>query len=174
MTITQTNRHTLNHDVNVLDHTFTTAFQPIRVSAPSKKRLWTGRIMSWLPMALLLISSVMSILMPPQVREGMAHMGYPEDAAPVIGMLAIACAITYLVPRTSLLGAVLLTGYLGGAVASHIRIGEAFFAPVVFGMLVWGGLFLRDDRLRLLLAGQEIVKKKLNRVDLAVVHSTLQ
>jgi len=174
MTTTQINYHAFDHHGNVLDRTFDPTPQAIRVSGPSRKRLWVGRIMSWLPMALLLTSSVMSIMMPPAVREGMAHLGYREDVAPAIGILAIACAITYLIPRTSLLGAVLLTGYLGGAVASHVRIGEAFFAPVVFGMLVWGGLFLRDDRLRLLLAGQGIVKKKLNRVDLAVVHSTLQ
>jgi len=93
MTTNQIRRNPVQFDGSVLDHTFTTSLQSVPVNAPSRKRLWTGRIMSWLPMALLLTSSVMSIMMPPPVREGMAHLGYSPDVAPAIGLLAIACAI---------------------------------------------------------------------------------
>ena len=117
----------------------------------SKKMLWAGCIISVLPVLMLLFSGVMKLMKPPSVVEGFVRLGYPEGLALGIGVVELACAALYVIPRTSVLGAILLTGYLGGATATHVRIGEPFFAPIVLGVLVWGGLFLRDARLRALL-----------------------
>ncbi len=81
---------------------------------------------------------------------GVAHYGYPEGALLRITLVEIACALVYAIPRTSILGAILLTGYLGGATATHVRAGEPFFLPLVVGIVVWLGLYLRDGRLRAL------------------------
>ena len=117
----------------------------------SKKLLWAGRIMSALPVLMLLLSGVMKLVKPAAVVEGFVRLGYPESLTVGIGIVELACAALYVVPRTSVLGAILLTAYLGGATATHVRIGEPFFMPILLGVLVWGGLFLRDDRLRALL-----------------------
>ena len=124
------------------------ASQPAPVS---KKMLWTGRIMSALPVLLLAFSAVAKLMKPASVVEGFGRLGYPESLIPPIALLELVCAVVYVIPRTSILGAILLTGYLGGATASLVRVGEAFGAPVVAGVLVWGGLFLRDQRLRALI-----------------------
>jgi hypothetical protein len=116
-----------------------------------KKMLWAGRIMSALPALMLLFSGVMKLMKPAGVIEGFTRLGYPESLALGIGIVEVACVIVYLIPRSSVLGAILLTGYLGGATATHVRIGEPFFMPIILGALVWGGLFLRDDRLRALI-----------------------
>jgi len=113
--------------------------------------LWAGYVASALPALGLLMSGVMKLLKPAAVIEGFAHLGWPHDFAFALGMLEIACTIVYLIPRTAVLGAILLTGYLGGAIATHVRLGEQFVAPLILGLLVWGGLYLRDDRLRALL-----------------------
>jgi hypothetical protein len=88
------------------------------------------------------------------VREGMAKVGFPADLARILGAILLACVALYINARTAVLGAVLLTGYLGGAVATHVRIGDPLFshvlAPVYMGVLIWGGLYLRDDRVRAL------------------------
>ena len=117
----------------------------------STKRLWAGRIMSALPVLMLLFSGVMKLVKPAPVVEEFARLGYPDSVTLGIGILEIVCTVVYVIPRTSMLGAILLTGYLGGATATHVRIGDPFFFPIVFGVLVWGGLFLRDDRLRALI-----------------------
>lgn len=117
----------------------------------SKKMLWTGYIISALPVRMLLFSGVMKLVKPAPVVEGFVRLGSPESLALGSGIVELGCAVIYMIPRTSVLGAILLTGYLGGATATHVRIGEPFFAPIVLGILVWGGLFLRDDRLRALL-----------------------
>ena len=117
----------------------------------SKKMIWAGRIMSALPVLMLLLSGVMKLVKPAAVVEGFARLGYPESLTVGIGIVELACATLYVVPRTSVLGAILLTAYLGGATATHVRIGEPFFMPILLGVLVWGGLFLRDERLRVLL-----------------------
>jgi hypothetical protein len=116
----------------------------------SKKLLWAGRIMSALPVLALVLSGVMKLAKPPDVVEGFAHLGYPENLALGLGIVEFVCTALYLIPQTAVLGAILLTGYLGGATATHVRIGEPFFAPVILGVLVWGGLYLRDARLRAL------------------------
>ena len=116
----------------------------------SRKSIWAGRIVSALPAILLLSSGVNLILKPAFVLEGIHHLGYAPGVALAIGMAALASALLYVIPRTSLLGAILLTAYLGGATASHVRIGEPFLFPVIAGVLVWTGLFLRNERLRAL------------------------
>jgi uncharacterized membrane protein YphA (DoxX/SURF4 family) len=107
--------------------------------------------MSALPVLLLLFSGAMKLMKPAPVMEGFAHLGYPENLALVIGILELTCTIIYIIPHTSIFGAILLTGYLGGATATHMRIGEPFYMPILLGVLVWGGLYLRDERLRALL-----------------------
>jgi hypothetical protein len=114
----------------------------------SKKALWTGYIMSALPVLLLLFSASMKLLKPPAVVQGFAQFGFPESLILKLGILELICTVLYVIPRTSILGAILLTGYLGGATVTHLRVGQAFLMPVLAGVLVWGGLFLRDPRVR--------------------------
>ncbi len=119
-----------------------------QTTAVSKKRLWAGRIVSALPVLLLLFSAVMKLMKPAPVVQGFALFGYPKSLILGIALVELACTVVYAIPRTSILGAILLTGYLGGATATHVRIGDPNFAiPVVLGVLVWGGLYLRDARL---------------------------
>jgi hypothetical protein len=117
----------------------------------SKKTYWIGWVMSALPSLMLLFSAAMKFVQPPDVIKGFQHLGWPERLALPLGILEIACTVVYLVPRTAVLGAVLLTGYLGGAMATHIRIGEPFITHIVLGVVIWGGIFLRDPRLRALI-----------------------
>lgn len=119
--------------------------------AISKAALWTGWIMSVLPVLLLLPSAIMKLAKPPAIVEGFAHLGIPLNLAVALGIVELGCAIIYVIPRTSVLGAILLTGYLGGATCATLRVGDAFVPPVILGVLVWGGLFLRDPRLRALI-----------------------
>ena len=127
--------------------------QSAQQTAPvSKTRLWAGRIISALPVLLMVFGGVFGVLKPAVAVPGFIQYGYPEKVFLPICILEIACAVVYAIPRTSVLGAILLTGYLGGATATHVRVGDPlFFVPVVLGVLVWGGLFLRDDRLRALI-----------------------
>lgn len=120
----------------------------------SKKSLWAGRILSGFAALFFLMDGGMKLFKPPVVVETTLQLGYPEAAIVGIGMLLLVCTMLYLIPRTAILGAVLLTGYLGGAVATHVRVSGPLFNilfPVVFGCMVWGGLYLRDRRLRLVL-----------------------
>lgn len=120
----------------------------------SKAALWGGYAMSVLPSLFLLLDGVMKLFKPEPVVKATIELGYPESVILGLGIVLVSCTILYLIPRTSVLGAILLTGYLGGAVASHVRHEDGAFAilfPVVFGALLWGGLVLRDARLRALL-----------------------
>jgi hypothetical protein len=115
--------------------------------------LWTGRILSGLLTLLLLLDGVMKLVKPEPVVEATMKLGYPESAILGIGIALISSVVLYTIPQTAVLGAILLTGYLGGATASHVRAGDPPFTivfPVIFGMLVWVGLYLRDERLRAL------------------------
>jgi hypothetical protein len=121
----------------------------------SKTNLWIGRIVSGLPALFLLVDGVMKLFKPPVVVEATVNLGYPESTIIPIGVVLIICTVLYLIPATSILGAILLTGYLGGAVATHVRTGESLFSivfPVIFGILIWLGLYLRDARLRALVS----------------------
>ena len=117
----------------------------------SKRMLWTGWVLSGLPSLLLLFSGAMKLANPPGLTEGFAHLGLPVSDALGLGLLELGCTVVYLVPRTAVLGAVLLTGYLGGAILTHLRIGEPFILQALLGVVLWGGLYLREPRLRALL-----------------------
>ena len=119
----------------------------------SKKTLWVGVVVSALPVLFLIFDAVIKVILLGAVVDSFAELGYPASLALGIGIVELACIAVYLIPRTSILGAIVLTGYLGGAFASHVRVGSPVFSvvfPVIMGALIWGGLFLRDDRLRAL------------------------
>ena len=113
--------------------------------------LWTGRVISALPVLALVMSAVMKFVQPPDVAKGFEHLGWPMSLAIALGILELTCTVIYVIPQTSVLGAILLTGYLGGATATHVRISDNFVAPIIIGVLVWLGLYLRDPRLRALI-----------------------
>jgi hypothetical protein len=117
----------------------------------SNARLWAGRIFSAFAALFLLVDGGMKLFKPPVVVQSTLELGYPESAIVGIGVVLLTCTILYLIPRTAVCGAVLLTGYLGGAVATHVRVGGSAFNilfPVAFGGLLWAGLYLRDKRLQ--------------------------
>jgi len=117
----------------------------------TKKMIWTGQIITVLTSLFMLLDGVMKIVKPVQVLEATARLGYPVTTLTGIGVTLIACTLVYIIPRTSILGAILLTGYLGGAVASNVRAGSGWFEtifPALLAALVWGGIWLRDRRLR--------------------------
>jgi hypothetical protein len=121
---------------------------------PTDKKLWTARVVSTLLIVFLLFDAVAKLLRLPPVVEGTVRVGYPEAVIVPLGVVLLASTVLYAVRRTAVLGAILLTAWLGGATATHVRIGEPFWMPVLFGVLLWGCLFLRDERVRgLLLAG---------------------
>ena len=117
--------------------------------------LWTGRVMSGLVVLFLLFDSVIKLMAIPVVGETLAALGYAPDLARGLGVLTLVATVLYAVPRTSVLGAVLLTGLFGGAMASHLRVDNPVFSHLLFGLylglLAWGGLYLRKPRLRSLL-----------------------
>ncbi len=123
-------------------------------SVPAKKP-WAGYIISGLPILFLLVDATAKFFKPEPVVKGTLELGYPESTIIPIGVILLVCTILYAIPRTSILGAILLTGYLGGAVATHVRIGSPLFThilfPVYLGAFVWLGLYLRDTRLHKLL-----------------------
>ncbi len=119
----------------------------------SPRMLWLSRILSALPVVMLLFSAVMKLAKPAPVMQEFARLGYQENVILGIGVLELVCTLIYLIPRTAVLGAILLTGYLGGAIATHLRVGDPLvnYTSVVVGIMIWGGLYLRDERLRALL-----------------------
>ena len=129
--------------------------------AVSKGSLWTGRILGALSTLFLLMDGVMKLIKPAPVVEATVRLGYPESVIQSLGVILLVCTILYTIPRTSILGAILLTGYLGGAVAANVRIGNPLFShtlfPVYVALLVWGGLYLRDRRLRGLIPVRDVI-----------------
>ena len=119
--------------------------------AASKTARWIGIILSALPVAVLVLSGIMKLMKPAAVVQGFAKFGYPEATIVPLGVVEIACALLYVIPRTSVLGAILVTGYLGGATATNYRVGEGWWPTVLIGVLVWGGLFLRSPTIRSLI-----------------------
>jgi len=123
------------------------------MSEPSKTKLWAGRVLSALPVLALLGSGAGKVSHgADMVKNVTEKFGYQASVLTPLGLVELICAILYAIPQTSVLGAILLTGYLGGAVATHVRVGDPGWAfPIVFGVLVWGGLYLRDDRIAALI-----------------------
>jgi hypothetical protein len=118
------------------------------------KMWWTGVVLSSLAVLFLLMDATMKLLRLPAAVQGTKQLGYPENVVFVLGVIQLVCLILYLVPRTAVLGAILWTGYLGGAVATHVRVGNPLFSHILFptyvAALLWGGLWLREQRLRAL------------------------
>ena len=127
----------------------------VQTSETSNVVLWTGRIMSGLVIAFMLLDGAMKLVPLDVVVTTSEQMGIPGSLARTLGVIGLLCTLLYAAPRTSVLGAVLLTGYLGGAIASHLRLGDPIFTHTLFGLylglLAWGGLYLRDARLRALI-----------------------
>ena len=121
----------------------------------SKAALSSGRIMSGIPALFLLLDGVMKLVKPEPVVKGTIELGYPQTVIVPLGVVLLVSTVLYIIPRTAILGAILLTGYLGGAIATHVRVGNPLFShtlfPVYLGALLWGGLYLRDARLRALI-----------------------
>jgi hypothetical protein len=124
-------------------------------AAISKPALWTGRIFSGVIGLFLLLDGVMKLVKPPQVVEATVALGLPETTILPLGIILLISTVTYLIPRTAALGAILLTGYLGGAVCIHLRNAHGpleIGLPIVFGIILWAGLYLRDPDVRQLIA----------------------
>ena len=141
------------HTISI-DETMETLAMPTTHATISNKQLWTGRILSGLGAAFMLLDGGMKLFKPAPVVKATMQLGYSESVIVGLGIVLLASTLLYLIPRTALLGAVLLTGYLGGAVASNVRVGAPLFNivfPVFFGAVLWGGLWFRDQRLRELL-----------------------
>jgi len=120
----------------------------------SKAMLWTGRILTAIPALFLSMDGVMKLFKPAPVVEGTVQLGYPESVIVALGIVLLVCSVLYVIPRTAVLGAILLTGYLGGATASHVRMGGPLFNivfPSLVGIMIWGGIYARDARLRALI-----------------------
>lgn len=134
------------------DAAFPSSVVPAR---PGRARLWTGRVLTGLVTAFLLFDVTLKLLHPPMVIEGTAKLGYPESSILVTAVLLAGSLLLHLVPRTATLGAILLTGYLGGAVATHLRVGDPLWShtvfPVYVGVLIWAGLVLRRPAIASLL-----------------------
>jgi len=122
----------------------------------SRKAIWTGRILSGLAALFLAFDAAVKVLALPPAVEGTTQLGYPASTLLTIGILQLVCLVVYLIPRTALVGAVLWTGYLGGAIATHVRVGSPLFThtlfPIYVAVLLWAGLWLRDRRVGALLA----------------------
>lgn len=111
-----------------------------------------GLVLTVLPALLLLFSASMKFSGDPEmVKQFVEHLGFPADVIIPLGVVELVATVLYLVPTTAVLGAILLTGYLGGATAAHLRVGDPFMSPVILGVVLWGGLFLRDPRVRALI-----------------------
>ena len=124
-------------------------------AAVSNRRLWTARAVIALVALFILFDGTIHLLRPAPVAQAFARLGYPLGASVGIGITELICLALYVYPRSSALGAILLTGILGGAISTHVRAGspafEAYVFPALMGLLIWGALFLRDDRIRTLI-----------------------
>jgi hypothetical protein len=128
-------------------------FMRVQAGPVSKLQIWAGRALSGLVVLFFLFDGGIKVMRLAPAVEGTVRLGYPENLIVSIGIVALVCVTLYAVPHTSVMGAILLTGYLGGATATQVRVGASLFSvlfPVIFGVLIWAGLFLRDDRLRML------------------------
>ncbi|HKQ69689.1 MAG TPA: DoxX family protein [Polyangiaceae bacterium] len=148
--------HTFDHlDVLTRAHEESEPALSRAARSPSKKAIWGSRIMTGIVVLFLAFDATFKMLQSPEAVEGTTQLGYPSSVILGLGLLQVALLVIYLVPRTAVLGALLWTGYLGGAVATHVRVGNPLFShtlfPIYIGALVWGALWLRDEKLRALL-----------------------
>jgi len=120
----------------------------VDVAATGRAGLWTGRVMTALVGLMFSFSAVMKFVGGEPVVQAMTHLGLSESMIVPLGILELACVVAYLVPATSVIGAILLTGYTGGVILTHWRVGDPFIVPIVLGLAIWGGLWLRDARLK--------------------------
>jgi hypothetical protein len=121
------------------------------------RRLWIGRILSALAVIFLAFDSSIKLMRLPVVLEATAQLGFPPGSIVLVGIVLLACTLVYVIPRTRVVGAVLLTGYLGGAVAAQMRVGNPPFEtvfPIIVGSVIWAGILVRDHRVRALLASR--------------------
>ena len=129
--------------------------QTLSQAAPSNGALWTGRVLSGVVIVFLLVDGAMKLIPLDIVVETSEQLGIPGSLARTLGVLTLVSTVLYAIPRTSVLGAILLTGYLGGAIYTHLRAGSPIFTHLLFGvylgLMIWGGLYLRDERVRALL-----------------------
>lgn len=129
------------------------------VTTTSRGRLWTGRIVAGIVVAFMLFDAILKLINPAGVQQAFARTGWPVHLSPVLGVILLVSTILFIVPRTTILGALLLTGFLGGAVATNVRLEEPLFShtlfPVYFGILLWGSLWLRDSRIAALIPLQK-------------------
>jgi len=131
-----------------------TASQPYSLSTPSKGALWTGRVLTALTILFLLFDAFGKFAKPVPVTDAFTRLGIPISESTAIGTVLLVCTILYAIPRTAVLGVVLITGFLGGAVAINMRAGSPTFEtifPVIFGIIAWAGLYLRYPELHRLL-----------------------
>jgi hypothetical protein len=114
----------------------------------SRKIVWVGRVISVLVSLLFAMSTFMKLRGGAEVMQGMAHLGLPESLIMPLAILEISCVVIYAIPATSVLGAILLTGYIGGAICTHLRVGDPFYIQIGIGILIWLGVYLRENRLK--------------------------
>lgn len=127
-----------------------TTMEQVSVSGVSKGKLWSGRILTTLVVAFLVFDGVTKVMKERHVMTAAVQLGFPDYTMPLIGSILLVCTLIYVIPRTAVLGAMLLTGYLGGAVVTQLRVSSPIFEtvfPVFFGILVWAGLGLRQSRI---------------------------
>jgi hypothetical protein len=122
----------------------------LTVAPALKKLVWTGRVLTGLVVAFLLFDGAVKLIPIEPVLQAFRRLGYSVEFAPYLGAVLVSCTALYAIPRTQVLGALLLTAYLGGAVATHVRIGDPFWFPIVMGVMLWAGLYLREPLLRAL------------------------
>jgi hypothetical protein len=124
-------------------------------AASGRGMLWTSRVLTAIAVLFLTFDCSIHLMQIPAAVKGTAELGYPASSLLVIGVIELVCLLAYLIPRTAVLGAILWTGYLGGAIATHLRVGNPLFShtlfPIYVAALLWGGLWLRDAKLRALI-----------------------
>lgn len=121
------------------------------MAAASGKVVWSGRVISGLVSLLFLFSAALKLKGGPELAQGLAHLGLPDSMIVPLSILEISCVVIYLIPATSVLGAILLTGYLGGAICTHWRVGDPIYVHIVVGLFIWLGIYLRESRLKALI-----------------------
>lgn len=119
--------------------------------AATGKAVWAGRVISVLASLVFVMSALMKLKGGPEIEQAMAHLGLPQSMVLPLAILEISCVVLYLIPQLSVTGAILLAGYIGGAICTHWRVGDPFFVQIALGILIWVGLYLREPHLKALI-----------------------